>query len=161
MKIFALVLLPLLVGCGQPQEQADDNHGYGWRYDLTAADGTRLRNDPPSRVLDQADMEDFIAKPYGEVEKCVEILTGGPLVVMIPTGSTEVRGITYLHSGTIVMHDDSALDGWFTVPLPDGTLGPYSALRHEYVHYLLHASGFPDDLNAAHKSPLFMQCAGI
>ena len=63
--------------------------------------------------------------------------------------------MTYPHDALIVVTDNSAQDAW---DLIDGH--SLSVLRHEMIHHLLGASGFPDDANAGHRSPLFLACSG-
>lgn len=144
-------------GCGV--QAIDDNHGYGYGYDMIAPDGTRLRNNPPVTAFDQTEMQRLVVEPYHEVEKCVQVFTGGPLVVAVPNDGLSGRaGTTYLDTGLVVVTDNAAQDGLDT-RLHVG--GPFSTLRHEYVHYLLAASGFPDELNRTHQSPLFLDCSGV
>lgn len=131
-----------LAGCGAT-EHVPSNHGYGYEYDLIVADGTRLRNAPDLLTLTQEQMQTQIAEPYQDVERCAEIATGGPLVVII----TDLWGWTYLGDDPLVLI------------LPQG-IEDDRVLRHEYVHYLLAASGFPFEENKCHRSPLFLACAG-
>lgn len=44
--------------------------------------------------------------------------------------------------------------------IPEAIATDVRALKHEYVHYLLRMSGFPKNLNEAHQSPFFVNCAG-
>lgn len=160
MRSSLLGLLLLLAGCsggsGTPCA------GYDCGYDLSTSDGVRFRNNPPNTVLDQAQMEHLIAEPYREVEICMQVVTGGPLIVAVANNALKGHGgYTYWDVGLIVITDEYVLDGWKTIVQPDGTISLVSLLRHQFVHYLLHVSGFPDDLNTAHQSPLFQQCAGV
>src|SRR5438093_11121670 len=99
----ASALAMLLTGCSGVE--SNDNHGYGYAYDLSSPDGTRLRTPPGSLELSQADFEDLIAEPYRATEKCAQIVTGGPLVVaVIMAGAgyaTLGRGSTFLHPAIV------------------------------------------------------------
>jgi len=149
-RSLCLALL-LLAGCGGAEHEPLPCHGFGCGFDLIAPDGTRLRNAPGLLVLDQATFEAQVAEPFREVERCAQILTGGPLVIVV---DLEVimpelgRGYTYFHNDPLVTVTAQAiLDG--------------RVLRHEYVHYLLSVSGFPDAMNATHQSPLFLLCSAL
>ncbi len=160
----ASALAMLLTGCSGVE--STDNHGYGYAYDLSSPDGTRLRNLPGSLELSQADFEDLIAEPYRATEKCAQIVTGGPLVVAVimdETGYATIgRGNTFLDTGLIRATPQSILDSRYYAGNPDtGRLAGTSTLRHEFIHYLLAVSGFPEDLNASHQSPLFKECSGL
>jgi len=153
----AILLLVALAGCGAPD---DNNHGYGSEYDLSTADGVRFRNDPPAIVYNQTQFEHMIVASYEEVETCAQIMSSGPLVIAVPDGSLgEATGETFW-DGTLIITDSAVQDGW-DIQFLSGVSGPRSVLRHEFVHYLLRASGFPDDLNTSHQSPLFVKCAGL
>jgi len=152
--LIALLTLALLAGCGQEFDGPD--HGYGPGYDFAFADGTRFRNDPPGTAFTEAQAEHHVAEAYREVEACAQIHAPGPLVVAVPNGTLDGHGgMTYPHDALIVVTDNSAQDAW---DLIDGH--SLSVLRHEMIHHLLGASGFPDDANAGHRSPLFLACSG-
>ena len=160
----ASALAMLLAACGGGE--STDNHGYGYAYDLGSLDGTRLRNLPGSLELTQADFEELVAEPYRATEKCAQIVTGGPLVVAVimdETGYTTIgRGNTFFDTGLIRATPQAILDSRYYAGNPaTGRLPGTSTLRHEFVHYLLAASGFPEDLNASHRSPLFKDCSGL
>lgn len=151
------LLLAALAGCGGANSGDSNNHGYGYGYDLSTLDGLRFRNHPPVTMLDQDQMERAIAEPYRQVEVCAQIMTGGPLVVVVGNDELGPHGYTYLDDWLIVIKDSSAQDGLTRT----ASGSPLSIMKHEFVHYLLAVSGFPDELNAAHDSPLFKQCAGV
>ena len=49
MKKVLITLLVACTGCGDGASVdtvADENHGYGYTYDLSAPEGVRFRNDP-------------------------------------------------------------------------------------------------------------------
>ena len=157
MKTFAGIAAALcLASCGGDIEGQD--HGYGLRYDFAFADGTRFRNNPPVTIFDELQAKHYIADVYREVEECAQIFAPGPLTITIPNGALGgFGGMAYPHDGLIIVTDNSAQDGWDTMPY---STSPLSVLRHEMVHHLLGASGFPDEANAGHRSPLFVACSG-
>lgn len=146
--LFWSTVAMVLLGCGGTERVAPQspNHGYGFEYDLTVADGTRLRNAPGLMTLTQEQMESQIAEPYRDVERCAEIVTGGPLVVIVSDLGPR-WGQTYLHDDPLVLI------------VPQG-IEDDRVLRHEFVHYLLAVSGLPAEQNRCHRSPLFLACAG-
>jgi hypothetical protein len=155
MKSFRPFFIALcLASCGEAKLGCD---GYGCHYDLSTPDGVRFRNDPPTIIFDQAGMEHFIAEPYREVEVCAQIVTGGPLVIALPALNVGIEGETF-NDGVIVITDGGAISSWDSNPATGAP--PYSALRHEYVHHLLNAVGFPIGDNRCHRSPLFLACSG-
>lgn len=137
----------VLSGCGGAVEQnSDPNHGYGFEYNLESEDGTRVRYNNP---ITQAEFELYFAEPYRATERCAEILTGGPLVVVVPKDSLLPSvGKTYIQSDLLILIDES----WEH---------DSRVMMHESVHYLLAISGFPMDQNRNHESPLFVKCAGF
>ena len=146
MRWTALLFLPLLAACGSNSGQ--DNHGYGYQYDAIGTTGLRVRFDgQPAPTL--AEIEQL----YIETETCTGIQATGPLVILQP-GTFEtadgavVYGRTFLDTGTVLI--SSLID-------PDPKAG-YYYYKHEFIHYLLHQSGFPFEQNAAHQSPLFNLC---
>lgn len=147
---YTLLLLAALAACGGPQDDGDNNHGYGSQYDLISPDGVRLRNDPAA-PLSQAGFEIQVVGPYRDVEGCTQIMAGGPLIIAIdiPLQMTPPTiGFTFLGTRPLILISPPISDYPFT-------------LRHEFVHYLLAAAGFPDELNRTHQSPLFMKCSGV
>jgi hypothetical protein len=151
-----------LASCGDSEHPRAPCAGFGCEYDLSTADGLRFRNHPPVTTLDQLRVE-RIAAFYRETETCAAIVTGGPLIIAVADGTLNgAWGYTYFDAGVILMVD-SVINYELTIVMPTGgAIGdPYSMLKHEFIHYLLAASGFSAELNAAHASPLFRQCAGI
>jgi hypothetical protein len=141
--ILPALSLAALTACGSPVGQ--DNHGYGYQYDVAGASGLRVRYDGyPAPTLAQ------IEALYTETEACTGIQATGPLVIFVHDtfGDAEVYGQAFLDTGTILI--SSLLD-------PDPQLS-FWTYKHEFIHYLLHQAGFPIDQNAAHQSPLFADC---
>lgn len=151
-SVSAFAIAIALAGCGGAQQDIPC-HGYGCEYDLIDADGTRFRQG--ADLLTAAEFERLVVAPYREVERCVQVLTGGPLVIVTDAPRAEAPpayGKTYLEGEPTILIDPSWVE-----------FGPaaVSGLKHEYVHYALRALGFPMERNRDHDSPLFMQCAGI
>lgn len=138
-----LAIFSLLIGCGS----GHDNYGYGYYYDEIGASGMRVRyNGYPTPTLAQ------IEALYNETMECVGVASNGPLVIFVhDTFANGVYGRTILSTGTILI--SSLLD-------PDLSLS-FWMYKHEFVHYLLHQSGFDPARNAAHDSPLFGTCADL
>lgn len=149
MKRLAGVALVLCSACGAPPPApapVDDNHGYGFAYDIASDDGTRLRFG--TVALDQSLFAQFFDRPYLEVEACMATLAPGPLVVIAsPAAIAPKVGVTYLGADPLVLVADTyQFDA--------------RVVRHEYVHYLLDRSGLPEADNGCHRSPFFLACAG-
>lgn len=144
MRAFPLALL-ILAGCGS--ETGRDNHGWGYQYDQIGATGLRVRY-AGIQLPTLADIE----KLYQETEACAGISATGPLLIFtdpVPTsGDVPVYGSALLDTGTVFiskrLDTDIRLSYW--------------TYKHEFVHYLLHQSGFDDTANANHQSPLFSDC---
>lgn len=136
-------LLVALAGCGSDVGQ--DNHGYGYHYDEMGGTGLRVRYDGhPAPTLTQ------IETLYTETMDCMGIKGNGPLVIFVHDtfGANAVYGQTFLDTGTILI--SSLLD-------PDPRLS-FWTYKHEFIHHLLHQSGFDPARNAAHDSPFFSSC---
>lgn len=144
-----ILLVLLLVGCGQQQDET--NHGYGWGYDQQSASGLRVRYVgqmlPPIELLDAA---------YLETAQCMQLEPPhGPLLIFANDvlDRFNAEGTFFLDTGTAVI--DSFLND------NAQTLNPYLlwAFRHEMVHHILNETGFPIQRNRAHDSPFFESCA--
>lgn len=136
-----IVVTLLLVGCGN--EQSSTNNGYGTTYDESTPYGLRVRyvdsHSPRIETLDAI---------FKEVAACMgSSLPNGPLVIFAGeiTSNEDVPGIYLPASGTIVILNSLAFD----------QPGGYWTVKHEFVHHILHLSGFPLDKNKAHDSPYF------
>lgn len=163
MKGFLLTMVAVsLIACGRSDQQNPDtnannliaeNYGYGFQFDAITPSGLRLRYAPgvPS-VLPLNDAQTRAAlmdSDFSDAEACTHLNGPPPLIIVIPdAGSPDtVNGITYNDTNTIVIEDTATMPAFEWV------------LRHEFIHALLAANGFPDDQNAAHNSPLFTTCA--
>lgn len=139
----AFFVAVLLGGCGS--EVGQSNHGYGYHYDEAGSSGLRVRwNGQPAPTFAQ------IESLYIETQACTGITATGPLLIFVHDtfGANFVYGQTFLDTGTVLI--SSLLD-------PDPQLS-FWTYKHEFIHHLLHQSGFPVDQNAAHQSPLFTTC---
>ena len=139
MKKMTCILLALLTGCGnyQPDEslQSQDNHGYGWEFDVQGESGLKLRYSPwlPGGPL--ADVTRY-ERDFAFVESCTGISAPAPFVII-----GKIPGFFYEDPSLIVI-DEYGLDT--------------RAYTHEIVHYLLKVStGSPDP---EHQSPFFETC---
>mgnify|MGYP001574911751 CR=1 FL=1 len=141
-RFVLLAVFALLLGCGT----GDNNHGYGYEYDQIGATGLRVRwagTQQPSL----ADIE----KLYQETEACTGISASGPLVIFtdpVPSNGGVVYGSIFLDTGTVF------ISTWLNTVTWLNSL----TYKHEFVHYLLHQSGFDITANANHRSPLFTDC---
>jgi hypothetical protein len=144
MRAFPLALLIALTGCGS--ETGNNNHGYGYHYDQIGATGLRVRY-ASAQLPALADIE----RLYQETEACTGITATGPLLIFtdpVPGDSGTAYGSAFLDTGTVFistwLNTDASASFW--------------TYKHEFVHYLLHQSGFDITANADHQSPLFADC---
>jgi hypothetical protein len=141
---FPMILIAVLAGCGS--ETGQDNHGYGYQYDQDGATGLRVRW-AGTQVPSLTNIEQL----YQETMACTGITATGPLVIItepIPSSSGDVYGSVFLDTGTVF------ISSWLDTDIE----ASFWAYKHEFVHYLLHQSGFDVTANAAHQSPLFYSC---
>lgn len=108
--------------------------------DYIGPTGTRIRfADDAPRYFTPEDCE----RPYRQVSQCMNVDVPGPVVLVvrhpIVVDGREYSGYTDFTSGQI-------------------TVVSCSVVAHEYVHYLLWASGTPNAQNAAHESETFARC---
>lgn len=152
----------MLVGCGQQEvyEQHNDNYGYGYHYDVVGASGLRLRYDPGLPDILKAELKTpaealpLFEQAWKEAGDCTGISSPAPLSIVVPLQTLfPKKGRAYYDSNTTLAEEFNGIDGvsgivWFSWNQ-----------KHEYVHLKLAASGFPDELNSSHDSPLFDLCA--
>jgi hypothetical protein len=150
MAKWIIVLSLFLSACGQDADIGTDpaatNHGYGWDYDQSGDSGLRVNYiDGAALTVDFSIIESW----YLAAQKCTGIAASGPLIavtaqqIVNPEGKV-VNGLTYFDTGLIVMTEN--------------VISPANIeylLKHETIHYLLWASGFPNDRNTTHDSPYF------
>lgn len=141
MKILTAFIFLFLAGCGS--EDGRDNHGYGWHYDVQGETGLRVRYQPGQPSPGLPDIEQI----YTAVMSCTGIHATGPLVIFI--GLLEgYRGFTYYDTGTIIISTEINTREYEMI----------SILKHEFIHHLLHQSGFSETANTNHQSNLFIDC---
>lgn len=109
-------------------------------YDYAAPSGMLLSFDADApRYFSGADCE----RAYEQVSACMNIRAPGPVVRVVKTpvlvAGREYSGYTDFATGQI-------------------TLVSCSVAPHEFVHYLLWASQFPNAQNANHVSDAFVRC---
>lgn len=146
-RFLALVAV-CLAGCGADDEHASlksNNHGFGWHFEAQAANGVSLRNQPD--VVEPVTIA-VLADIYDQTQACTGLNAPGPFVIVVagpvdgPGG--DYTGRTYYQPPLILISEGPS---WIDIA------------RHEFVHYLLDQAGFPRELNSAHQSPLFIDCA--
>ena len=143
--LILLLVTFLLFGCHGPDY---NNYGFGYRVDEVGPTGLRLQWNPdPERPQWSGPYDPSLGymavmeKWYAEVLACTGLDALPPFVVIVrhrdlPT----VPGKTFFDPPLVMVHPNLL------------------ALRHEYVHYLLAMTGFPEDDNTNHNSPLFLKC---
>ena len=156
MRIVALIVVVLLSGC----LAADDNDetvvtctpGYNTDTEIVGETGILLVPSLNMHVT-FAQIEQF----YIETEACLGIVVPGPVVtfysfqLMGAPAFAGGWGITPEGLSQVSVNTDSPYDRR-NCEFDEGTL------KHEYVHHLLHASGFSPADNLAHQTPLFGLC---
>lgn len=135
------LLILLLAGCGGGNEtmQAVDNnnHGYGFQFDVQGAAGLKLRGGPDASVFEN----DFAA-----TQQCAGLNAPDPFVILIPKdtlGTDPATGLPYI--GRYLNKPSLIL------------LEPKGSMQHESIHYLLDVN--TGDLDPGHLSPLFKKCS--
>jgi hypothetical protein len=146
----------VLAGCGSEQStpQSQDraqaistNYGYGWSVDDESPSGLRVRylNDGTPRIA-------VVEHEYDRVLDCV--IThyypafsrdiARPLFIFLP-GPPQANdgGLSLPLTNTEVVDGDNSIEMQLVI------------VRHESVHQILRANGFPEDKNFNHESPAF------
>ena len=142
MKKGILAMCLVLAAC----VENNNNYGYGWEYDYRdESTGLRVRYD-----LAETDFYPFsqINQWYIETMECTQIFAAvGPLVIILDTDYVDGihRGMIYVDAGLILI-------GGQIINKIDRTI------KHEFIHYLLAASGYVHDPNNQHESDLFYSC---
>lgn len=158
MKGFRLGIVALfVVACGShntQQESAIDNTnlGYGYSFDAITPSGLRLRYMPGTPQILPLGTADYRAammdSDFADAEDCVQLQGPPPLIIVVIGGTlAPYNGEEISNTDTVIMEDTGTIQGFEWL------------LRHEFIHALLAANGFPPDRNAAHDSPLFTTCA--
>ena len=151
-----ILVLVLLAGCGQQEEQADDgaatNYGYGYNFDAITPSGLRLRYYTASTTMPFGDATyraTAMEQSFSQVKACTGLDGNPPLVIIVPAGTFDPSDeFTYFATNTILIEDGN--HSWIYFEW---------LLQHGMVHALLASNGFHNDANAAHESPLFELCA--
>jgi hypothetical protein len=149
MRLLTLLFL-LLAACGGGNQDAnDDSGGFGKSFDARVANGLRVRyaNDRPPRI-------DKINAFYIEVADCMGLQPEpGPLVIIVE-GLIDQFGA----NGKLYYPETIVIDAQVTTIFPFELTAIAYPFKHEFVHYLLNRSGFPQDRNFAHDSQFFDLC---
>jgi hypothetical protein len=142
-----VALCALVTGCGTDNETQPDNHGFGWHFEVQAANGLVLRNEPG--VVEPVSVA-VIADIYDQTRACTGLSAPGPFVIVVPgpvdeTGRAggEFLGLTFYQPPLILIAQGPI---WVQVA------------QHEFVHYLLDQAAFPRERNDAHDSAFFVDC---
>lgn len=122
-----------LAACGSGNDQPNDNHGYGFQFDVQSTTGMKLRGAADIHVLDVA---------YEFVEGCTGLSAPPPFVIIVAPHSL----------------DDGQWNGAYWDDPPLVLLDPSEgdASKHEFIHYLQDVVQHVQDTN--HTSPLFAKC---
>ena len=138
-----LSLALALAGCGG--DLAEDNHGYGWAYDLEGATGLRLRYSAALPPQDPSFVQQY-EEAFAIIQACAGMTAPPPFIILVPLDSlppqpdgTEVRGRYYLNPSLLVVEGS-------------GT-GHTSTVRHEAKHHVLFSA--TGDADPFHRHPLF------
>jgi hypothetical protein len=147
MRILAAAILLALAGCGDVGDGSysaaeNDNHGYGWNFDVVGATGLRLRYTPVFAAGDQVADPAFYEKGFAEVQRCTGLSAPAPSVIIVARGTLEFDdghfGGLYYNKPSLIALDESIV-----------------LYRHEMIHYLLdYVTG---DLDPKHTSDIFKQ----
>lgn len=135
----------LLVGCGIQGSDPDDacTAEHSTTQALVSPQGlVLLPGEGMYLTFDQ------IVQAYEEIEQGMDVQAAGPVVQFLSFRDNSLGGGAGVYSATsqkIWINTDGERD------CTDDTFN----LRHEFVHHLLHMSGFPWEDNKAHNSPYF------
>lgn len=148
-RLLAAITALVTSGCG-PAGPDNCHNRVSYPSNQVAPSGLKLRatQDP---YITFSDME----KAYWQTQQCVGVTTTGPEVAYIDLKTAGYAnyattwGLAQLNTGIIVVN---------TYIQGRSCETDVRTLKHEFVHYLLHAAGFPVADNEAHNSPLFTLC---
>lgn len=153
MRILALIVV-LLAGCGVSNDDriSTCRHQYSTFSVVVGESGLVLEPSSAMFVTFQQ-IEQF----YLETEACLGIVAPGPVVTFY---SFQLQGASAYAGGWGITPE-----GFSQVSV--NTDSPYErrncefdewTLKHEFVHHLLHVSGFSPADNSGHLTPLFGLC---
>lgn len=149
-RFLVYVAVLLLSGCGQDGTSAAHNDEAPTTQTTTPAAPAAIDYAGPSGILVSFDVDApryFSAQDceqaYQQVSACMSVQARGPMVRVVKNpivvNGQEYSGFTDFSTGQI-------------------TLVSCSVAPHEFVHYLLWASRFPNAQNANHVSGDFTRC---
>jgi hypothetical protein len=150
MLMMCIIAILATSGCGSNSGSDNCHTKVSYTHDQVGPSGLMLRATQEPYIT-FADME----KIYRQTEACVGVTTTGPTVAYVDlkaagySNYSNTWGLTQLYTGLVVINT--------YMPARSCATDTHT-LKHEFVHYLLHAKGFPEVDNEAHNSPLFTQC---
>jgi len=142
-RLFAIIAVLALAGCGTTPEDESCTTQRSTASVMVAESGLLLE---PSEGMYVTfwDMADF----YSDVQACMGLIVTGPTVRY--ESFFGPMGVISLGTGIIYVNTNPALHR--------NCEQEKSVLKHEFVHYLLHASGVAIENNVAHRSAFFGWC---
>lgn len=148
----AVLLSLLLVGCGMDSPEWDDNHGYGWTFDVQCESGIKLRYTPTlypgGFAYEQLSNCHFYDTTLQRMSDCtgIPLPQRRPFIVVLRRDqmpldqvSGETRGGYHYYSPSLILVDETA-----------------THLRHENLHFLKFqatGNGDPDHLDPQFAYP--------
>lgn len=128
-----------VTGCGGGSVDQDNNHGFGWQFDVQGSSGLRVRYDPEElrRGFLQTPIHIFESQ-YNEVQKCAGFYAPPPFVIFVSDESLPDYGGFYYSDPPLI-----TIKGLFI-------------FKHEVIHYLLDYN--TGNLDPSHASPLWGRC---
>lgn len=130
MRVLFIVLF--LAGCGSGDE-GNNNHGYGFQYDVQGAAGMKLRGGPDAGFLENL---------YAETEACTGLSAPDPFVIVVTPGSLDAPEAP----NTVGIY-------WNDPPLVLLDISQSNPAKHEFIHYLMDVVQHVQDPN--HTGPLW------
>ena len=143
-RIFVISLALILSGCGSSSNEDESCNTQHSTASVMVAESGLLLEPSEGMYLTFWD----IATSYLEVQACMDVTTTGPTVMY--ENFIGPIGVISLGTGIIRINTNPALIR--------NCEQEKHTLKHEFVHYLLHASGESIEDNVAHLSPFLGLC---
>ena len=135
----------LLVGCGLHDPDPDDSCTVEHSTTQTLVSPQGLVLLPGERMYLTFDQ---IVQAYQEIEQRMSVPAAGPVVQFLSFRDNGLGGGAGVYSPT-------SMKIWVNTDGERDCTDDAFTLRHEFVHHLLHMSGYPWEDNKAHNSPHF------
>jgi len=154
MRQIVVAFCLVLTACGgapdeeEPNDPAEDNHGFGYQFDAQGPRGLKLRYEPRFAAGDALADPAGYERAFDEVQRCMG-LTGPvpPFVIIEPSGTLPPTP------------PEAIVNGLYYSNPPLIRLDEIEAFRHEAVHYLLELNtGDPD---GPHRDERFTRCGTL